>query len=130
MTAILASLSASMDIVVFTETDNECWFNEGATYEGSCTSLFYWYCDQYTLNPGEACNVSTFSDTQLYFTWEQIEAYYIPYGVNTQLWFDSQEAASESTDTTVEEEVIEPIIVNKSNRSMLKDFTSVSKTLM
>ena len=66
----MASLASAATITVFEETTNECWFNEGATYEGECKDLFYWHCDMYTIQADSACNVNTFSDTFLYLASE------------------------------------------------------------
>ena len=80
LTIPLLATTALSNITVYEDTDNECWFNEGATYKGSCSDMFYNYCDEYEVNAGEACNVRTFSDTMLAFDFEEISAIFFAYG--------------------------------------------------
>ena len=42
-------------------TTQECWYDEGATYTGKCGDLFFAYCDEYSLEPLDTCNIFTFS---------------------------------------------------------------------
>jgi hypothetical protein len=46
-------------------TDNECWKGEGGKYSGECSDVYFFTCDEYTIE--SACNVYTFSDSRI--TW-------------------------------------------------------------
>ena len=46
-------------------TDNECWKGEGGKYQGECSDVYFFTCDEYTVE--SACNVYTFSDSRI--TW-------------------------------------------------------------
>ena len=74
--------AANAQFTILDSTDNECWFNEGAEWLGTCTSLFYWYCDEYEIEAGESCNVSTFSDTQIQWEWEEVVVSTMAYGTD------------------------------------------------
>ena len=98
LTIPLLAASAFGQITVYEETDNECWFNEGGTWLGTCRDIFYWYCDEYEVNPGEACNVRTFSNTMLEWNYEDLAAIYFAYGVD-DAWLDTN-ADTTTTDTS------------------------------
>merc|ERR1719215_2202735 len=89
--ALTAAL-ASAEITIFNESYNECWFNEGAEYTGSCTHLFYWFCDKYTILANESCVVRTFTDSKLEVAFEDITVHFWPYGYKSK-WLIAQEAA-------------------------------------
>ena len=71
-TLALAAAVANAQFNFIGASKNECWFNEGATWLGKCTSLFYWKCDKYEIDAGDSCNVATFSDTQINWEWEEV----------------------------------------------------------
>ena len=79
--AIALAAVANAQFVFIDSTTNECWFNEGANYIGKCTNLFYWHCDEYEILPQDSCNVSTFSDSMLEWSWDEVTASVMTYGV-------------------------------------------------
>lgn len=48
-------------------TTNLCFEEQGATYEGSCRSIWYPMCDKFTLEPDGTCNVETAGDAKIQF---------------------------------------------------------------
>lgn len=78
----LTGLLASAEVIIIEESSAECWFEENATYVDSCFSLYYWHCDEYTVDPESSCIVRTFSNTQITSEFEQIQVAYWSYGVN------------------------------------------------
>ena len=95
--ALTAAL-ASAEITIFNESYNECWFNEGAEWIGSCTDLFYWFCDKYLIFANESCVVRTFTDSKLQIDYDEIVVHYWPYGVEAK-WMvalDEAEAAEDN----------------------------------
>ena len=80
--AIALLASANAQFTILDSTDNECWFNEGAEWIGTCSNLFYWYCDEYEIDAGESCNVATFSDTQIDWEWEEVTVSTMAFGTD------------------------------------------------
>ena len=77
---LMAQTEAQTGSTIFVESNNECWFNEGATFVKPCFSLFYWYCDKYEIEPDSACAVRTFTDTEIDNPWEQVDVHYQSFG--------------------------------------------------
>ena len=61
----LASVLATVNAQTVITTDNECWQGQGGSYVGSCSSVYFFTCDEYEVE--SSCNVLTFSDSRL--TW-------------------------------------------------------------
>ena len=80
--AIALLASANAQFTILDSTDNECWFNEGAEWLGTCSSLFYWYCDEYEIEAGESCNVAVFSDAQVDWEWEEVTVSTMAFGTD------------------------------------------------
>lgn len=98
--AAMAAL-ASAGVTIIEETNNECWFGEGAEYLGECFDLFYWYCDEYNILPQSKCVIRTFSDALVNSESDYLESAYWNYAAVTS-WMeainavDPAEAAEES----------------------------------
>lgn len=60
LTLTLASIAVSTNALA--TTYNECFEEQGAIHKDSCHSLWYSLCDNFTLLPGETCNIETFGD--------------------------------------------------------------------
>jgi hypothetical protein len=75
----IAALAASANAAA--TTFNNCLLEEGSVHLGACRSLWYKICDNYTLLPGETCNVETFGDASINwfsdsvktFVWNYVE---------------------------------------------------------
>jgi hypothetical protein len=85
-TAVLANAG----ITIINETSNECWFNEGAVWNGECSDLYYWFCDDYSIEPESSCLVRVQSDTQIITESEYITAAYWIYAAETS-WMKALE---------------------------------------
>ena len=45
-------------------TENDCTQQEGATLgEHTCSSLWFFKCDEYSISPASTCNVMTYSNS-------------------------------------------------------------------
>ena len=56
-------------------TDNECWKNQGGKYEKECNDVYFFTCDEYTVET--SCNVYTFSDSRLtWFSENDLKVYF------------------------------------------------------
>ena len=76
-TAALALAVGSAQANTYQKTTNECWDDQGATHLGNCFDLFYRYCDEYEIGPGQTCNVHTFSrSTVKYLTSDMTSLYW------------------------------------------------------
>jgi len=94
--AAIAAL-ADAGFTIINEVDEECWFNENATYVNSCFDLYYWHCDKYEINADSSCIVRTMSDTSIATESEFITAAYWSFAKNTS-WINETE--SNATDSS------------------------------
>ena len=62
----LACVLATINAQTVITTSNECWKGQGGAYTGSCSSVYFFTCDEYEVET--SCNVLTFSDSRL--TWD------------------------------------------------------------
>jgi len=90
---------ASAGVTIIEETNNECWFGEGAEYLGECFDLFYWYCDEYNILPDSKCVIRTFSDSLTKAESKYLDAAYWNYAAVTS-WME----AINAIDAAVEDE--------------------------
>jgi len=67
----LAAFTASTSAIA--TTNNVCDNEEGATWLGSCHSLWYKHCDNFTLLPSETCNIETLGDASISWFSDSIE---------------------------------------------------------
>ena len=49
----------------FVSTNNECFKGEGGRFIDNCSDVYFFTCDNYEVNAGDACNVFTFSDSRI-----------------------------------------------------------------
>lgn len=89
--ASLGSLALA-GITIINESNNECWFNEGATFTGHCMDLYYWHCDTYNIAQDKSCIVRTFSDSMIKSSYiDNINAAYWVYAKKTSWMVKSEE---------------------------------------
>jgi len=100
----LTAFMSEAAITIVKESSKECWFNEGATYVKACEDIFYWYCDEYTIDPESSCIVRTFSDSIVQWSFSEVEVAYWPFGSENQweIGADAQEgeAAANGEETS------------------------------
>ena len=61
----LACALATANAQTVITTSNECWKGQGGSYTGTCSSVYFFTCDEYEVE--SSCNVLTFSDSRV--TW-------------------------------------------------------------
>ena len=61
----LALALATVNAQTVITTNNECWKGEGGQFTGSCSSVYFFTCDEYEVE--SSCNVLAFSDSRI--TW-------------------------------------------------------------
>ena len=52
-------------VIVREATGNNCIMGEGATWLGHCFGMYSNLCDEFTMPPGEKCNVTVFNNAQI-----------------------------------------------------------------
>jgi hypothetical protein len=101
----LTGALANAGVTIINESSSECWFEENAKYLKSCFSLYFWHCDEYSIDPESSCVVRTFSDTQIDWDYEQVEVAYWAYGESNS-WIqklngeDEESSSSSSSDSS------------------------------
>lgn len=106
--ASLGSL-AFAGITIINESINECWFNEGATFLGHCSDLYYWHCDLYSVHQDRSCVVRTFSDSMIKSAFiDNVNAAYWVYAKKTS-WMVATEESNSSNFDNFKANLVDPV---------------------
>lgn len=78
MKSLLATLAFAIAHAQQT-TDNDCFEEEGATYQEGCRDLFYKMCDKFFINIDDSCNVITYGNAAVSWFSKDITVKYWEY---------------------------------------------------
>ena len=74
--ALVAAVASAQ---TFTSTSNECWLGQGGQWFDNCSDVYFFTCDIYEVNKGDACNVYIFSDSRVTWFSQDIIAHFTEY---------------------------------------------------